>query len=130
MHQRTIGHRIRELRLGMGLTTNRLSKRVGISEAEVSRLENGLVSFRTCVLVRFAKALKVSPVYFFMEGQNTLASKFTKELNSRGLTPTRTLCRAIAHPGFLRFLEMTAKAAKACKKNLAKMEEAVERAIR
>ncbi|MHC4913961.1 MAG: helix-turn-helix domain-containing protein, partial [Planctomycetota bacterium] len=46
MDQKAIGRKIRELRSKMGLTTVTLAKKVRLSQAQVSRLENGLQGFR------------------------------------------------------------------------------------
>ena len=43
-----------------------LGKKVGISQAQVSRLENGQQGFRSGTLVKLARALKVPPFRLFM----------------------------------------------------------------
>ena len=67
MDSKTIGRKIGELREKLGMTTTQLAKRVGISQAQISRLENGKQGFRSNTLDRIAKALSVKPMYFFFE---------------------------------------------------------------
>ncbi len=61
-----IGSTVKALRAQSGLTTTRLAKKVGISQAQISRLENGRQGFRSVTLVRIAKALKIPPFRLFM----------------------------------------------------------------
>jgi transcriptional regulator with XRE-family HTH domain len=127
MDQKEIGQKIRELRSKMGLTTVTLAKKVKLSQAQVSRLENGLQGFRSATLLKFAKALSVPPIYFFVEGEETSTSAVAEELEEYGLTPSRGLRKALANPAFLKFAEKCAKSFKTHKKNLIKMEAALKR---
>jgi len=129
MNQKEIGQKIRELRSKMGLTTVTLAKKVRLSQAQVSRLENGLQGFRSATLIKFAKALNVAPIYFFVEGEETSTNKVAEELEGHGLTPSRGLRKALANPAFLRFAERCAKSYKVHKKNLVRMEAAVKRVV-
>ena len=129
MDQKVIGRKIRELRSKMGLTTVTLAKKVKLSQAQVSRLENGLQGFRSATLLKFSKVLGVPPIYFFVEGEETSTLKVAEELADYGLTPSRGLRKALANPAFLRFAEKCAKAYKAHKKNLLKMEKALKRVV-
>lgn len=54
-----IGQAIMRLRTKKGLTTTELAALVGISQAQISRLENGCQGFRSDTLVRIAVALGV-----------------------------------------------------------------------
>ncbi len=67
MDSKSIGRRVSDLRDKLGMTTTELAKRVGISQAQMSRLENGKQGFRSNTLARIAQALGVKPVYFFLE---------------------------------------------------------------
>ncbi|HOX06129.1 MAG TPA: helix-turn-helix transcriptional regulator [Planctomycetota bacterium] len=127
MDQKSIGQKVRELRARMGLTTVTLARKVRLSQAQVSRLENGLQGFRSATLAKFAKALDVPPIYFFVEGEETSTERIAEELEGQGLTPSRALRRALANPAFLRFAEKCAKSFRAHKKNLSRMEAAVRR---
>ena len=54
------------MRQQLGMTTTQLARRVGISQAQISRLENGLQGFRSTTLFKIAKALGKEPFYFLM----------------------------------------------------------------
>jgi len=55
--QQAIGLAIAKRREELGLTTTELAVRLGISQAQVSRLENGKQGFRSSTLARIANAL-------------------------------------------------------------------------
>ena len=61
-----IGITVRAIRTQLGLTTAGLGKKAGISQGQISRLENGRQGFRSGTLVKIAKALKVPPFRLFM----------------------------------------------------------------
>jgi transcriptional regulator with XRE-family HTH domain len=129
MDQKAIGRKIRELRSRMGLTTVTLAKKVKLSQAQVSRLENGLQGFRSATLLKFAKVLGVPPIYFFVEGEDASVTKVTEALDQVGLTPSKNLKKALSNPAFLRFAEYCAKGFKAHRRNLVKMERAIKKAL-
>ena len=129
MDQKVIGQKIRELRSRMGLTTITLARKVRLSQAQVSRLENGLQGFRSATLIKFSKALGVPPIYFFVEGEDTSTSKVADALESYGLTPSRGLRKALSNPAFLKFAEKCAKSFRAAKKNLLKMEAVIKHVL-
>ncbi|MHC4198473.1 MAG: helix-turn-helix domain-containing protein [Planctomycetota bacterium] len=66
MKAKDIGLTVKALRTELGMTTTDLAKKVGISQAQISRLENGQQGFRSGTLVKIAKALKVPPFRLFM----------------------------------------------------------------
>lgn len=66
MTPKQIGATVRAIRQELKLTTTRLADKVGISQAQISRLENGRQGFRSPVLVKIAKVLKVPPFRLFM----------------------------------------------------------------
>jgi len=125
MDSKGIGHKVRELRRRMGLTTTTLAKKVRLSQAQVSRLEIGLQGFRSATLIRFARVLGVPPIYFFMDGRDASTSRVASELETFGLTPSKTLRKAMTNPAFFKFLEKCAKAMRAHRTNLLKMERAM-----
>jgi transcriptional regulator with XRE-family HTH domain len=129
MDPKAIGRKVRELRSKMGLTTVTLAKKVRLSQAQVSRLENGLQGFRSATLLKFCRVLEVPPIYFFVEGQDASTGKVTKELESHGLAASNTLRKALANAAFLRFAERCARAFKAHRKNLVRMEALIKRAF-
>ena len=61
-----IGLRVTRVREVKRLTTADLARRVGISQAQVSRLENGRQGFRSSTLAKIAGALGVPPFFLFM----------------------------------------------------------------
>ena len=66
MTNRDIGARVSALRQERSMTTTELAQRVGISQAQISRLENGLQGFRSDTLFKIAKSLGKPPFYFMM----------------------------------------------------------------
>ena len=66
MKPKEIGATVRTIRSELGMTTAGLAKKVGISQAQISRLENGQQGFRSGTLVKIAKVLKVPPFRLFM----------------------------------------------------------------
>ena len=69
MANRTIGTRVKAVRQERGMTMIDLARRVGISQAQISRLEHGLCGFCSGTLIKIAKALGKPPFYFMMNGQ-------------------------------------------------------------
>jgi transcriptional regulator with XRE-family HTH domain len=57
------------MRESRGLTTVTLGRKVGLSQAQISRLENGKQGFRSTTIQRLAEALGVPPYYFLMNGE-------------------------------------------------------------
>lgn len=66
MTNRDIGSRVKATRQERRMTTTELGRRVDISQAQISRLENGLQGFRSGTLLKIAKALGRPPFYFMM----------------------------------------------------------------
>lgn len=66
MKAKDIGVTVRALRTELGMTTTALAKKVGISQAQISRLELGNQGFRSGTLVKIAKALEAPPFRLFM----------------------------------------------------------------
>ena len=66
MKAKEIGSTVKKLRSELGMTTTALAKKVGISQAQISRLENGQQGFRSGTLVKIAKVLRVPPFRLFM----------------------------------------------------------------
>jgi len=56
-----IGRKVQELRKARNLASTKLAKKVGISQAQISRLENGLQGLRSDTLLEIALALGVHP---------------------------------------------------------------------
>jgi len=66
MKPKDIGATVRARRTELKLTTTDLAKKVKISQAQISRLENGLQGFRSGTLVKIAEVLKVPAFRLFM----------------------------------------------------------------
>ncbi len=67
MTSRDIGLRMTRLRDLRKLTTAALAHKVGMSQAQISRLENGRQGFRSATLIRVAGALGAPPFYLYMK---------------------------------------------------------------
>ncbi len=67
MKSKEIGANVRSIRTDLGMTTTELGRKVGVSQAQISRLENGQQGFRSGTLVKIAKALKIPPFRLFMK---------------------------------------------------------------
>ena len=71
-----IGRTVRELRTALPMSTTAFAQKVGISQAQVSRLECGQQGFRSGTAVKIAKALNVRPwVLFMLPAERALAAK-------------------------------------------------------
>ncbi len=64
--RKQIGLLVKSLREKRGLTTNALADRIGISQAQISRLENGKQGFRSSTLAKIANALDCDAVVSFV----------------------------------------------------------------
>ena len=115
MTEKQIGLRVNKLREQQGLTTTDLAKRVGISQAQISRLENGKQGFRSATLVRIAKALGVKPVHFWTEEEGEAAYGATGELGE-----------ALQRPEFRDIVERAARAYLKSPTVLSEMARALE----
>ena len=73
MPNHDIGSKVRAARQELGMTSTELARRVGISQAQISRLENGLQGFRSGTLIKIAKALGKPPFYFLMNDRQWAA---------------------------------------------------------
>ena len=62
-----LGARLRAIRRARGFTTTTLGMAVGLSQAQISRLEIGSQGLRSPVLMRLASILEVSPAVFFVD---------------------------------------------------------------
>jgi len=64
-NQKEIGKLVKETRGKLGLTMTQFAKRVGVSQAQISRLEDGQQGFRTKTMQRIAEALGIPVVIYF-----------------------------------------------------------------
>ena len=103
-----IGTKLHRLRKKLGYTTTSLAKKVGVSQAQISRLENGKQGFRSATLTRISKALGVKPVYFFLDEKDTGEARIAERLASYGISPSKRLVEALSRPGFRKWVERAA----------------------
>ena len=71
--KRAVGHRVRRLRLGLGLTQDVLAERCGIYRTYLSRIEAGAANPTLVVMGALAAALNVRLCDLFCDSE-TLAS--------------------------------------------------------
>jgi transcriptional regulator with XRE-family HTH domain len=62
---KSIGIKLRDKRISMGLSQEQLAKKLLIDSRDVNLYETGAKRFAAHLLLRLAVALDVSPVYFF-----------------------------------------------------------------
>lgn len=73
-----LGWSIRAFRQRVDMSTTDLAKKTGLSQAQISRLENNQQGLRSGTLLKIAKALRVKPWVFFTtqnERQQMTAAK-------------------------------------------------------
>ena len=125
MDHREIGRKIRQLRAKRRWTTMAMAKKLGMSQAQVSRLENGLQAFRSATLIKIARTLGVPPASLMTSGPGDDSSKVAAELERAGLMPSECLISALKDKGFMTFMERCSKGMRAHKMNLCRMERAL-----
>lgn len=69
-----IGRKVAKLRRQHGISSTELARRVGISQPQVSRLENGKQGFRSETLLKISGALGVHPGYFYTEEMHAVSA--------------------------------------------------------
>lgn len=76
-----IGGTIRSFRTARGLSTTALAQKVGISQAQISRLETNQQGFRSGTLLKIAKVLKVKPWSLYMTADERRAADRTLKVS-------------------------------------------------
>jgi transcriptional regulator with XRE-family HTH domain len=120
MDNRTIGLRVAQLRREREMSCTELARRAGLSQPQISRLENGKQGFRSATLDRIAAALEVPPAYFFEEESEavreaTRARTRTRRKLGRETADDLEDCfgRLVVTPGYRRLVRrMTAELAR------------------
>jgi transcriptional regulator with XRE-family HTH domain len=84
---RHFGNRLREARLGAGLSQSELEELSGIPKARLSRYENGHVEPSIQTLARLARALNVSEASLLGD-QRAALERFFNVLTERGVVIT------------------------------------------
>ena len=116
--QKAIGKKIRALRRSRGMTGWDLAGKVGLSQAQISRLEDGKQGLRWGTLSRIARALGVKPVYFYLDDERGSAVY--------GLEAGEDLREALRKPAFRDLLKEVAHEFKKDPEAF----EAIEKAVR
>ena len=100
---RMIGRRIMRFRELSNLTTTELAKRVGISQAQISRLENAKQGFRSATLQKIADDLSVSVLAFVLPEECEILSdkKDKREREKEVLFALHTLAKSMENPSFV-----------------------------
>jgi transcriptional regulator with XRE-family HTH domain len=98
--ERTFGQRLRETRMGAGLSQSELEEISGIPKARLSRYENGHVAPSIQTLERLARALGVSEAALLGD-ERAILEEFFSVLYERGVRidstdQARTLAGAVA----------------------------------
>jgi transcriptional regulator with XRE-family HTH domain len=82
MAKLSLGRNLKKLRDERKFSQVALARLVGVSQAQISRLEDGQQGFRSDVVMRISKALKVRPWVLFMTDVERAAA--TKTIGLRG----------------------------------------------
>ena len=98
--ERTFGQRLRETRIGAGMSQSDLEEISGIPKARLSRYENGHVAPSIHTLERLARALGVSEAALLGD-ERAIVEDFWNVLSGRGVRiesteRARTLANAVA----------------------------------
>lgn len=64
-NQAAIGKAVKETRMGRGISMTDFAKKVGVSQAQISRLEDGQQGFRTATMQKIAEALGLVVIIHF-----------------------------------------------------------------
>lgn len=92
------------LRERLGLTTTELASKVDMSQAQISRLENGKQGFRSHTLAKISEALGVKPIYFFLEDRDVSTAEVVRESGDLyGPGVPSELKEALRSPRFKRY---------------------------
>ncbi len=92
MDSKKIGKKVQELRKARGMNSIEFARRLNLSQAQVSRLENGVQGFRSAVLGRICDVLGVEPITLLATSKAGEAAALLD-----------------AAPGFRRFVERAAE---------------------
>lgn len=68
--RKTMGKRIRELRVIRGMTQQDLADRMYVRKSTISAYENDAIDIKCSVLIEMAKVLNTIPEYFFSTGKD------------------------------------------------------------
>lgn len=77
--QKLIGKLVKDIRNNSGLTMTEFAKKVGVSQAQISRLEAGQQGFRTSTMQRIAEALN-TPIIIYFGPKDQIDDIISKEI--------------------------------------------------
>jgi transcriptional regulator with XRE-family HTH domain len=110
-----LGKKVAVRRKQLKLSTTELAKRTGLSQPQISRLENGRQGFRSATLSKISDALGVTPAYFFADDKDKVKAalsvdkKLQQKEGSDLLTEiTLKLGEVAVLPGYRHILEKLA----------------------
>jgi len=108
--ERKIGKKMLELRAKLGITTTELAVKLNMSQAQISRLENGHQGFRGKTLEKISAALGVKPVYFYTDDKKTI-EKAVRETSESiyGSGLSEEIRNLMDFPRFKNFLSKSAR---------------------
>jgi transcriptional regulator with XRE-family HTH domain len=78
---KVIGEKIFSLRLGKGISRHELSKSIGITHQQLQKYEKGANRVSAGRLILIAKALNVTPVYFYENIRRFISNNQIYEIN-------------------------------------------------
>ena len=70
----SVGAKVQAIRNERGMTSTELARKVGISQAQISRLESGRQGWRSITLQKAAKALGVSVGFLYADEKSDAAA--------------------------------------------------------
>lgn len=104
-----IANRVRAARAKLGLTTTDLAETIGMSQAQISRLENGMQGFRSGTLHKIADALHVSARFLVAGDHKTSPASVIKEPEFYGPGMPKEVVTALQSEGYRKFLMKSVK---------------------
>jgi len=106
---REIGNRLKDLREARGLTLAQLAEMVGLSQAQVSRLESGKQGFRSSTLRKLADILHVKVSILFCGDKIGPRSAISSGTGRYGPGIPDELKAALQHEEFRRFVDKSVR---------------------
>ena len=76
--QKRVGAHVSKLRKAKGWSTTRMARLVGVSQAQISRVETGKQGLRSAMLFRFAKIFGTTPASILAAAENARLVKGRK----------------------------------------------------
>jgi transcriptional regulator with XRE-family HTH domain len=100
-----IGGRVRTIRETKGITTTELAQMVGMSQAQISRLENGKQGYRSATLSKIADALHTKVPFLVSGGRGQSPSEVVAEEADRyGPGMPKEVITALKSKGYKDFI--------------------------